>query len=84
MENLCDRLDMDFNNPVMVQYAENLYITESEGNFHKGLTDSVMALSALRKLEYLDEEDYIELRTKLINISTDFKKIMNKAGDTIV
>lgn len=84
LESLCDRFNMDSNDPVMVQYVENLYITESEGNFHKGLLNSTRALSVLRKLEYISDEEFIELRTRLTDINNDFKKIMNKVGDTIV
>lgn len=84
LENLCDALYMDSDNPVMVEYVENLYVTESERIFHRGLTNSATTLSILRKLEYIDEEEYIEFRTRLADISADFKKIMNKAGDKIV
>lgn len=84
LENLCDILYMDSDNPVMVEYVENLYVTESERIFHRGLTNSAKTLSILRKLEYINEEEYIELCTKLADVGADFEKIMNKAGDTIV
>ena len=84
LENLYDRFHMNSDDPIYVEYVENLYITESERNFHKGITDSALALSVLRKLEYVSDEEFIELRTRLADINHDFKKIMNKVGDTIV
>ena len=80
LENLCGRFHMDSDDPVYVEYVENLYITESERNFRRGITNSAMALSVLRKLEYVSDEEFIELHTRLTDINNDFKKIMNKAG----
>ena len=84
LENLCDRYNIDSDNPVYVEYLEDLYVTSSERNFHEGLTDSAKALSVLRKLEYVNEEEFIELHTRLVDINNDFKKIINKAGDMSV
>ena len=34
LENLCDRYNIDSDNPVYVEYLEDLYVTSSERNFH--------------------------------------------------